>query len=83
MYSAKLWPTSSRPLSIAEETERLDFLQPLFGGELAKWRCNALFMHYERLTKHQRQTLPISADLVFELDRQPLVTSVKLRDVTI
>lgn len=36
-------------------------------------------MHYERLTRHQLQTLPHTADLVMELDRQQRVTNIQLR----
>lgn len=34
MHSTDLWPCSAKPLSKGEETELLDFLQPIFGGEL-------------------------------------------------
>lgn len=35
MYASDLWPALDKPLSDTEKTELLDFLQPLFGGELA------------------------------------------------
>jgi len=35
MHAADLWPVSAKPLSSTEEAELLDFLQPLFGGQLA------------------------------------------------
>jgi len=35
VYKAELWPTGAKIQSDAEERELLDFLQPLFGGQLA------------------------------------------------
>lgn len=45
-------------------------------GEIALQR---FIMHYERLTKHQLQTLPESADLVMKLNQQQRVTSISIR----
>lgn len=45
-------------------------------GEVALQR---FIMHYERLTKHQLQELPTSADLVMTLNQHQRVTSIKLR----
>lgn len=45
-------------------------------GEVALQR---FIMHYERLTRHQLQTLPQTSDLVMELNQQQRVTAIKLR----
>jgi len=35
MDSHDFWPSTANPLSKTEEAELVDFLQPLFGGQLA------------------------------------------------
>lgn len=48
-------------------------------GVMGEVALQNFIMHYERLTKHQLQTLPQTADLVMELNQQQRVTSIKLR----
>ncbi len=56
MSAAELWPTAAKPLSDSEETELLDFLQPLFGGELATCQLPT-----ELATELPRLYLPLAA----------------------
>ncbi|SHJ28551.1 D-glycerate 3-kinase [Malonomonas rubra DSM 5091] len=51
-----LWPAANFPLSDAQETELLDFLQPLFGGELSLNR-----LPVELSTELPRLYLPLAA----------------------
>lgn len=56
MQNAALWPQAAMPLSQAEQAELLDFLQPLFGGELALSQLPA-----ELSTELPRLYLPLAA----------------------
>lgn len=56
MHATDLWPSSAIPLTPAEATELLDFLQPLFGGELALSQLPA-----ELSTELPRLYLPLAA----------------------
>lgn len=56
MHTAELWLASAMPLSQNEKNELLDFLQPLFGGELALSQLPA-----ELATELPRLYLPLAA----------------------
>jgi D-glycerate 3-kinase len=56
MQAEDLWPASAMPLTATEKSELLEFLQPLFGGELALNRLPA-----ELAAELPRLYLPLAA----------------------